>query len=187
MRGHPDKASWQTRSRHRQEDRYSVLSFLGGFVANVCTDPPSALRISSKKGCALLAYVAMRPEQDVSREQLADLLWGDRSTQHARQALRQCLASLRRDLPAALFRRAGPRWRQGAPELAVPRSRRTRTSSSSADLPSWRRWNAQSAFTAASFWLISNSTGAVRRVGSRRAQQACRIGCTESCRTAPSA
>jgi DNA-binding SARP family transcriptional activator/TolB-like protein len=75
------------------------LRLLGGFTANFCTDPSSALRISSRKGCALLAYVAMRPDQDVGREQLADLLWGDRPTQLARQALRQCLASLRRDLP----------------------------------------------------------------------------------------
>lgn len=76
------------------------LRLLGGFAANIGTDPSSALRISSRKGCALLAYVAMRPDQGVGREQLADLLWGDRSTQHARQALRQCLASLRRDLPS---------------------------------------------------------------------------------------
>jgi len=46
----------------------------------------------------LLAYVAVQPERSVPREEIAGLLWGDYSEKNARQALRQCLASLREDL-----------------------------------------------------------------------------------------
>jgi DNA-binding SARP family transcriptional activator/TolB-like protein/Tfp pilus assembly protein PilF len=61
-------------------------------------DPPSELRISSRKGQALLAYLAMHPDHSASREHLAALFWGDRRDEQARHNLRQCLVTLRRDL-----------------------------------------------------------------------------------------
>jgi len=77
------------------------LCLLGGFSVELAGTPVRSLRISSRKGRALLAYLAMQPEQRASREQLADLLWGDRFDAQARHSLRQCLVSLRRDLEPA--------------------------------------------------------------------------------------
>ncbi|MGH6767501.1 MAG: tetratricopeptide repeat protein [Xanthobacteraceae bacterium] len=56
------------------------------------------IRISSQKGFALLAYLAMHPGRPVSRTVLADLLWSDRGEAQARQNLRQSILTLRRDL-----------------------------------------------------------------------------------------
>jgi TolB-like protein/DNA-binding SARP family transcriptional activator len=55
-------------------------------------------RLSTQKGMALLAYLAMHPGRSIGRSVLADLLWGDRTESQARQNLRQTLLSLRRDL-----------------------------------------------------------------------------------------
>ncbi len=68
-------------------------------------DSGERVLVSSKKGSALLAYLAMQPEYTASRERLATLLWGDRSDELARQNLRQCLSSLRRELPPAVAKR----------------------------------------------------------------------------------
>jgi DNA-binding SARP family transcriptional activator/TolB-like protein len=57
-----------------------------------------AIPISSRRGRALLAYLALQQAQAESRERLATLLWGDREDRQARQSLRQCLLSLRKDL-----------------------------------------------------------------------------------------
>ncbi len=71
------------------------LRLLGRFSAVVDGPTPIPLRIASKKGIALLAYLALHPEHTVSRERLATLLWGDRSDAQARLNLRQCLLALR--------------------------------------------------------------------------------------------
>src|SRR3954466_12354025 len=55
-------------------------------------------RLSTQKGIALLAYLAMNPGRTVGRSVLADLLWSNRTESQARQNLRQTLLSLRRDL-----------------------------------------------------------------------------------------
>jgi DNA-binding SARP family transcriptional activator/TolB-like protein len=83
------------------------LQLLGGFELVASVKPPTKLRIASRKGRALIAYVALQPDHCVSREQAATLLWGDRYDVQARQDLRQCLVSLRRALATA------------APELLV--------------------------------------------------------------------
>src|SRR5215468_1430692 len=80
-----------------------ALRVLGRFVIVVDGTPSFELRISSRKACALLAYLAMHPDRRASREHLATVLWGDRRDEHARQSLRQCLLSLRRDLAKAPF------------------------------------------------------------------------------------
>ena len=64
-------------------------------------DDTSEIGIASRKGLALLAYLAMQGGQPVSRSVLASLLWSDRSEAQARQSLRQTLHTLRRELGAA--------------------------------------------------------------------------------------
>jgi DNA-binding SARP family transcriptional activator/TolB-like protein len=56
------------------------------------------LPVASRRGRALIAYLAMQPRYRANREHLATLLWGDSGDVQARQSLRQCIASLRRDL-----------------------------------------------------------------------------------------
>lgn len=60
------------------------------------------LRHRSRKAMALLAYLAMRADEHVSRSHLASLLWGDSGEEQARANLRQTLSQLRK-----LFRDAG--------------------------------------------------------------------------------
>src|SRR5580692_11912829 len=82
-----------------QESCGISLQLLGRFVLAV--KDGTEIRISARKSRALIAYLALQPGMTASREQLATLLWGDRSDELARQNLRQCLVSLRRDLPPA--------------------------------------------------------------------------------------
>jgi DNA-binding SARP family transcriptional activator len=54
--------------------------------------------IGAKKSQALLAYLAMKPSQHVSREKLAALLWSSTGPDQARQSLRQTLSTIRKEL-----------------------------------------------------------------------------------------
>ena len=54
--------------------------------------------IGAKKSQALLAYMAMKPSQHVSREKLASLLWSSTGPDQARQSLRQTLSTVRKEL-----------------------------------------------------------------------------------------
>src|SRR5437870_8762322 len=54
--------------------------------------------ISAKKAQALLAYLAVKPAQRVSREKIATLLWSSTGPDQARQSLRQTLSTLRKEL-----------------------------------------------------------------------------------------
>jgi DNA-binding SARP family transcriptional activator/TolB-like protein len=84
------------------QDRMRLeLNLLGGFDAHFQNSDARPLRLNSRKGRALLAYLAMQPGCRASREQLANLLWGDRTDAVARHSLRQCLLLLRRSLGAA--------------------------------------------------------------------------------------
>jgi TolB-like protein/DNA-binding SARP family transcriptional activator len=78
------------------------LRVLGPFAIVAEDEGPAGLRITSRKGCALLAYLAMHPEERLSREHVATVLWGDRPEANARQCLRQCILSLRHDLGAVV-------------------------------------------------------------------------------------
>ena len=82
----------------RQGSIHILIRVLGRFAVLVDADPPLELRISSRKGQALLAYLAMHPDRSASREHLAALFWGERRDDQARHNLRQCLVTLRRDL-----------------------------------------------------------------------------------------
>jgi DNA-binding SARP family transcriptional activator len=75
-----------------------TLQVLGAFRVH---DPSGAeIRIASRKGRALLAYLALRPGESHSRERLATLLWEDADEDLARTSLRQALAAVRKALPA---------------------------------------------------------------------------------------
>jgi DNA-binding SARP family transcriptional activator len=58
----------------------------------------SLVAIGAKKSQALLAYLAVRPPQRVSREKIATLLWSSTGPDQARQSLRQTLSTLRKEL-----------------------------------------------------------------------------------------
>src|SRR5262245_31177116 len=74
------------------------LHLLGHFAAFPTRAAGQPLSISSRKGCALLAYLALQSSQPLRREQLATLLWGDRFDKQARQSLRQSILTLRKQL-----------------------------------------------------------------------------------------
>ena len=76
------------------------LRLMGSFSLCRC-EQPSGFAINSKKAQALLAYLAMQEPMRSGREHLATLLWPDRIDRMARQNLRSCIASLRRELGAA--------------------------------------------------------------------------------------
>jgi len=73
------------------------LQVLGAF--RVQDAAGTEIRIASRKGRALLAYLAMRPGESHSRDRLATLLWEDADEELARTSLRQALAALRKSLP----------------------------------------------------------------------------------------
>lgn len=54
------------------------------------------IKISNRKACGLLAYLAINGTSCETRERLAGLLWSDRGEEQARASLRQCLKQLRK-------------------------------------------------------------------------------------------
>ena len=71
-----------------------ALRLLGGF-ALVAPDG-KALSLATRKGAALLSYLALAPDRRTTRERLAALLWEDADEAQARVNLRQLIATLRR-------------------------------------------------------------------------------------------
>ena len=70
------------------------IALLGGVAF---LDPSgTALKLSTRKAQALLAYLATRAGAECEREKLAGLLWGDKDEDRARNSLRQTLFLLRR-------------------------------------------------------------------------------------------
>ena len=76
-----------------------TLTLLGGFQARLGSGPPVTL--PTKKIQAFLAYLALPPGREHSRDKLAALLWGDLSQGHARNSLRQALFALRQAVAPA--------------------------------------------------------------------------------------
>jgi len=74
-----------------------TLQVLGSF--HIRDAGGAEVRIASRKGRALLAYLAMRPGESHRRDRLASLLWEDADEELARTSLRQALAALRKSLP----------------------------------------------------------------------------------------
>src|SRR5262245_54165803 len=74
-----------------------TIRLLGGFEARLGAGPPATF--PTKKARALLAYLAARPAQARSRDEIAELLWGARADEQARGSLRRTLSDLRKALP----------------------------------------------------------------------------------------
>ncbi len=64
----------------------------------VTADDGKPVKIAGKKHQALFAYLAVNAGKAQPRERLAELLWGDRFDEQARQSLRQAISKLRKDL-----------------------------------------------------------------------------------------
>jgi DNA-binding SARP family transcriptional activator/TolB-like protein len=78
-----------------------TLHLLGSFAIEADVGRVIPISVRGKKPQALLAYLAMRPDFQAKREELATLFWGDNPDMLARHSLRQCLNSVRGDLCAA--------------------------------------------------------------------------------------
>jgi DNA-binding SARP family transcriptional activator len=76
------------------------LKLFGGFRVQR-PDSGRDVPIPIRKGQALLAYLARRPDEAHPRDKLATLLWGDMPQALARHSLRQALCVVRAALPAA--------------------------------------------------------------------------------------
>lgn len=74
------------------------LELLGDF--RLRSESGSLVTISAKKSQAMLAYLAVKPAQLVSRDKMASLLWSSTASEQARQSLRQTLSTLRKELAA---------------------------------------------------------------------------------------
>ena len=67
-----------------------AFQLLGQFGLVLADKPSQLLTITAPRHRALLGYLALHKE-GVSRDQLAELLWGDRPDRQARQSLRQAI------------------------------------------------------------------------------------------------
>ncbi|HUR83262.1 MAG TPA: BTAD domain-containing putative transcriptional regulator [Thermoanaerobaculia bacterium] len=74
------------------------LELLGDF--RLRSESGSLITISARKSQAMLAYLAVKPNQLVSRDKMASLLWSSTAPEQARQSLRQTLSTMRRELAA---------------------------------------------------------------------------------------
>ncbi len=72
------------------------LELLGDF--RLRAESGALVTISAKKSQAMLAYLAVKPSQLVSRDKMAALLWSSTAPEQARQSLRQTLSTLRKEL-----------------------------------------------------------------------------------------
>jgi hypothetical protein len=135
------------------------LKLLGGFEARRVDG--SAIGISAKKSCALLAYLALTGGRTHQRGKLADLLWSDRGDKQARDSLRQ-------------------RWQSCVTRLPTfTPQRNASTSTAASDTRSW---------SAGSASLSSPAVGVVQRVSPEPllpTEQAARRGSRSSSKSHP--
>ncbi|MDL2401296.1 BTAD domain-containing putative transcriptional regulator [Rhizobium mayense] len=75
------------------------ISLFGGF--RIESESAGPLRLTGRRGPAIVAYLASCPGMAATRERLADLLWYDSDSEHSRNSLRQTLSILRQDLSRA--------------------------------------------------------------------------------------
>ncbi len=73
------------------------LTLFGGFQLEDSNNHRIAL--SARKSKALLAWLAVNPDYEHTREKLAGLFWPDSNEKQARHSLRQALADLRKIMP----------------------------------------------------------------------------------------
>jgi DNA-binding SARP family transcriptional activator len=72
------------------------MEMLGDF--QIHSESGALITLAAKKAQALLAYLAVRPAQLVSRDKMAGLLWSSTGPEQARQSLRQLLSTMRKEL-----------------------------------------------------------------------------------------
>ena len=72
------------------------VTLFGGFEARFASG--ATIDLPGRKTRALLAYLALNPGEDCSRDKLCALLWSDRSEEQARGSLRHALSELRKAL-----------------------------------------------------------------------------------------
>ncbi|MGY2991524.1 BTAD domain-containing putative transcriptional regulator [Mesorhizobium sp. URHB0026] len=77
----------------------SKILLFGGF--RIEKETVGRIWLTGKRGPAIIAYLTRCPGMAVTRERLADLLWGESDSEHSRNSLRQTLSVLRRDLSRA--------------------------------------------------------------------------------------
>jgi TolB-like protein/DNA-binding SARP family transcriptional activator/Flp pilus assembly protein TadD len=75
-----------------------MLNLLGGFEVRL---GDLSFMLPTKRGQALLAFLAMTPDRRHSRDKIAGFLWEDRGEQQARTSLRQTLSVLRKVISPA--------------------------------------------------------------------------------------
>jgi DNA-binding SARP family transcriptional activator len=78
-----------------------VLRTLGTAVLERTARDGTEIPLRASKPLALLAYLALQRGRPVSRDQAADLLWGDEAPERSRGSLRQAIHVLRRALGEA--------------------------------------------------------------------------------------
>ena len=90
----------QNRQSHEKNPASALvrLQLLGPFQMHV---GGQKVALTARKARALLAYLAVRIDEDVPRDTLAGLLWSETSSEQARASLRQSLSSVRKALGAA--------------------------------------------------------------------------------------
>ena len=96
MSERPEKRDFHNRANQTVPIRLGLL----GTVSLTLGDGRE-IEISSKKNRALLAFLALAPGHQATRERLCGLLWSDRGEEQARGSLRQSLAVLRKELGEA--------------------------------------------------------------------------------------
>lgn len=79
------------------------LELLGDF--RLRAESGSLATISARKSQAMLAFLAVKPGQLVSRDKMAGLLWSSTAPEQARQSLRQTLSTLRKELASVSSRK----------------------------------------------------------------------------------
>jgi DNA-binding SARP family transcriptional activator len=72
------------------------LDLLGDY--QIHAEDGTLVAFSAKKSQALMAYLAVKPSQRVSRDKMASILWSSTGPEQARQSLRQLLSTMRREL-----------------------------------------------------------------------------------------
>lgn len=73
------------------------LTLLGGFDCREASG--ASVPLPTRKAQAIVAYLAMSPGKDQSREKLAGLIWEDKTEDQARANLRKTLSRLKQALP----------------------------------------------------------------------------------------
>ncbi|MBI5707579.1 MAG: AAA-like domain-containing protein [Armatimonadetes bacterium] len=79
--------NWSAPLRMRMLGRLEVVSSAG-----------QAARFRSRKALALLAFLALNPDEEFHREQLCDLFWPDSDGDRQAQSLRRAVADIREEL-----------------------------------------------------------------------------------------